>query len=81
MNKLPTEVVDIIFKIVHKHNINQLNIQFKQFISCAKFHHILQEHRGMIRYNFLKTVCSMMKSLEFSECCFRYPKSIKHLKI
>lgn len=34
MNKLPTEVVDIIFKFVHKHNINQLNIQF---IFCAKF--------------------------------------------
>ncbi len=41
MNKLPTEVVDIISK----------------------------------------TVGSMMKSSEFTECCFRYPKSIKHLKI
>ena len=50
MNKLPTEVVDIIFKFVHKHNINQLNIQFKQFISCAKFHHILQEYRGNDKY-------------------------------
>ncbi len=72
MKKLPTEVIDIIFRFVHNHNLNNLNIQFKKFVSYAKYYHILQEYR---------TIVSKKTVLDFTECCFRYPKSIKHLKI
>lgn len=72
MEKLPIEVIDIIFKCVHDNNLKNVNTQFKKFVSCAISYHILQEYRNI---GNKKTV------LDFTECCFRYPKSIKHLKI
>ena len=74
MNKLPTEVVDIIYKFVHKSLVSDLDKHFKNNVNRAKFYHILQEHKQ--RYFSRK-----ISDLDFTECCFRYPKSIKYLKI
>ena len=78
MNKLPTEVVDIIYKFVHKSLVSDLNKHFKNIVNRAKFCHILQEHKQ--RYVSRK-ISYMISDLDFTDCCFRYPKSIKYLKI
>lgn len=75
MNKLPTEVVDIIYKFVHKSLVSDLNKHFKNIVNRAKFYHILQEYKQ--RCFFYREI----SDLDFTDCCFRYPKSIKYLKI
>lgn len=75
MNKLPTEVVDIIYKFVHKNMITALNEHFKKIVIHAKFYHVLQEHKQ--RCFFSREILD----LDFTDCCFRYPKSIKYFKM
>lgn len=79
MNRLPTEVVDIIYKFVHKNMVKDLNEHFKKIVNYAKFYHVLQEHKQ--RCFFSREIYYAMSNIDFTECCFRYPKSIKYFKI
>ena len=79
MNRLPTEVVYVIYKFVHKNMIKDLNEQFKKFVNHAKFYHVLQEYgKKCFLSHELSTI---IENLDFTECCFRYPRSIKFIGV
>jgi hypothetical protein len=78
LDKLPNELLDYIYLLVHNMNTLKLNKIFKQVIRQAKYYHILQIWRPS---NKLKNINieSLINNLEYTKCCFKGPKKLKYV--
>lgn len=81
MNSLPTEVVDIIFKFVHKEHTKDLTLELKRVFNQVKYNKLLQTWGNRIKFCKNETIFYLLKDIEFTECRLRRPRSIKRLSV
>lgn len=81
MNKIPTEVVDIIYNFVHKEYTKDLMIELKKIFNQVKYYSLLQIWGNRIKFCKNETIFYLLKDIEFTDCFLRYPKRIKRIQI
>ena len=81
MNKLPNELVDVIYSFVHKSYTQQIIVHLKRIFNQVRYFSLLQLLGVLMKYNTNETIFHLMKDVEFTECSLKYPSKIKNLKL
>jgi len=86
LDKLPNELLDYIYSLVHKMNTIQLNKIFKDVINKAKYYHIFQLWGPTNKLSFsnggsLMVLNDLLCNLEYTKCCFKGPKKLKYCSV
>jgi hypothetical protein len=76
---LPEDILSIIFKIVHKQKIKEINKELYNFVKKAKYYHAIQELAPCCKYIRDYFMYTRFKELDFTESCFRRPAMLKFL--
>ena len=84
LDKLPNEIIDYIYLLVHKMNTLQLNKTFKCVINKAKYYHMFQIWGPTNKLSStslgwtIPIINDLLNDLEYTKCCFKGPKKLKY---
>jgi hypothetical protein len=84
LDKLPSELIDYIYLLVHKMNTLRLNVLFKCVINKAKYYHIFQVWGPSNKLSStandwnIRFLNDLLCDLEYTKCCFKGPKKLRY---
>ncbi len=84
LDRLPSEIIDYIYLLVHKMNTTHLNKRFKNVINKAKYYHMFQVWGPSNKLSSttdgwsITVLNDLLSDLEYTKCCFKGPKNLRY---